>query len=101
MTTLHAVVIALAILGVVLTLVALSKLGERPFTKWHHAFIGLVFSLAPASWGVIAALLWLAGLAIIADDLYQHRRQKREPYFTSYLHRLYERAYRAVHSRIR
>jgi len=98
--SLHGIVIALALLGVILTLVALSNLGERPFTKWHHAYIGLVFALAPASWGVWAVLLWLAGLALIADDCYQHRRQKRAPYYLSPLHRIYERVYRAIFRRV-
>ncbi len=101
MTSLHGIVIALALVGMVLTLVALARMGERPFTKIHHIYWGLLLTLAPASWGVWAVLLWITGLALIVDDLLQHRRQKREPYYTSPLHRIYERVYRAIFRKVR
>ncbi len=99
-TTAHGIVIVLALVGMILTLVALSRLGERPFTKIHHIYWGLLLTLAPASWGVWAVLLWLIGLALISDDWLQHRRQKRQPYYLSPLHRLYERVYRAIFRKV-
>lgn len=64
---------------------------------WHHGYIG-VFSLAIA-WlaisksdefiTVVVYLFSLFGLWMIADDIYQHNRQRKEPAYRSPVHRLY------------
>jgi len=64
--------------------------------EWHHGYVGLaalagsfVYVLAVDRPHWIAALVWLAGLWLLADDAYQHWRQHYEPDYRSPVNRLW------------
>jgi len=57
----------------------------------HHLYIGIAFII----YGYVASniLAYLFGVWLFLDDLYQHRRQVREPKYHSPIHRLYSPFY--------
>lgn len=71
-------------------LFAIVRMGEKLFSKFHHAYIGFVLTLLP--WWPVQVI----GILIVAEDAYQHWRQKKEPGYLSPLHRIYVWAYRKV-----
>ena len=89
MTT-YLTLLVIGVLAYVAALFSIHRLGEKLFTKHHHAHIGFVFALIP--WWPVQVI----GIAIIAEDAYQHWRQKKEPNYLSRLHKIYVWVYRKV-----
>lgn len=81
---------AIGLLTFIAALFFVVRLGEKMFTRWHHFYIGLVLSWTP--WWPVQVI----GIAISADDAYQHWRQKKEPEYLSPLHNAYVWVYRKV-----
>lgn len=59
----------------------------------HHAYLGLFLALIGfvLVWvlPMLAFVLTVCGLAVFADDFYQHFLQRKEPEYQSPLHRIY------------
>lgn len=81
-----------------------------PFRKWHHAYIGIVFTFVAWAWVTsawLAVLLFVVGGLLIVDDASQHRVHNRmqeegkhpSQWPTSRLHRLYEWVARKLSAR--
>ena len=83
---------AVGLLTYAFALIMIARLGEKLFTKWHHAHGAFVLTWLP--WWPVQVI----GIAIIAEDAYQHWRQKKEPNYLSPLHRAYVWVYRKVAS---
>ena len=67
-------------------------LGFKMRLKWaetHHGYYGIALMVWSAGWllpGIFGAIVFLIGLYLFLDDVYQHHRQVEDPKYHSPVH---------------
>ena len=95
--------VGLPIAGLLALLIVLRRLERQPsadphgkIAQTHHGYIGagmallacLAFTPGVTGWvRVLGGLVYGLGLWWLGDDVYQHRRQFREPFYRSSWHK--------------